>query len=184
MMFTESGLPGVWIIDIEPQEDERGFFARSWCRREFAARGLNPNVVQCNISFNRRKGTVRGMHFQTAPHEEARVVRCTSGSVHDVVIDLRPGSDAYGRWTGTDLTAGNRRMLYVPEGFAHGFQTLEDETEVFYLMSQFFAPAAASGVRWNDPAIAIRWPLPVSVISERDRSYPDLAVRPTGLVRP
>jgi len=177
-------LPGAWAIDIEPREDERGFFARSWCRREFAAHGLNPNVVQCNISFNRRKGTVRGMHFQISPHEEARVVKCTRGSVHDVIIDLRPGSETYRRWAGVDLTADNRRMLYVPEGFAHGFQTLEDDAEVLYLMSQFFAPEAARGVRWNDPAFAIRWPLPASVISERDRSYPDHIFGAKGTGRP
>ncbi len=174
MIFTETALQDAWIIDIEPREDDRGFFARSWCQREFAAHGLNSTLVQCNISFNRRKGTIRGMHFQVAPFEEAKLVRCTRGAIYDVMIDLRPESPTNRRWIGLDLTAGNRRMLYVPEGFAHGFQTLEDDTEVFYQMSQVYSPEHARGVRWNDPAFGIRWPLRDCVISERDRSYPDL----------
>lgn len=186
MIFTETALPGAWIIDMEPLEDTRGFFARAWCQREFVAHGLNPNLVQCNISFNKRKGSVRGMHFQVAPYEEAKIVRCTRGSLYDVMIDLRLDSDTYQRWIGVELTADNRRMVYVSEGFAHGFQTLEDNTEVFYQMSQFFAPECARGVRWDDPAFAIRWPLSDVIISERDRTYPDLipvvkkAVAPWG----
>ncbi len=184
MIFTETALPGAWIIDMEPQEDERGFFARSWCQREFAARGLNPSLVQCNISFTKRKGTIRGMHFQAPPFEEAKLVRCTRGSLYDVMIDLRNDSGTYRRWIGVELTAGNGRMVFVPEGFAHGFQTLEDDTEVLYQMSQFFAPECARGVRWDDPAFDIRWPLPVALVSARDRGFPDLVPAVKGVVTP
>jgi dTDP-4-dehydrorhamnose 3,5-epimerase len=157
-------------------EDERGFFARSFCAREFEARGLDPRVAQCNISFNRRRGTLRGLHFQRSPHAEAKLVRCTHGAVYDVVIDLRPDSPRFLTHFGVELSASNRKMIYVPEGFAHGFQTLEDDTEVFYQMSVPFFPEAAGGVRWNDPAFAIEWPLEVSAISEGDRSHPDFSV--------
>jgi dTDP-4-dehydrorhamnose 3,5-epimerase len=176
VIFTETELRGAFVIELERLEDERGFFARSWCQQEFEAHGLNPKVVQCNISFNRNHGTVRGMHYQEAPYEEARLVRCTSGAIYDVIVDLRPGSSAYLRHVAVSLTAENRKMLYVPEGFAHGFQTLADNTEVLYQMSEFYNPNAARGVRWNDPALGIRWPEPVRVISEKDRSYPDLDV--------
>lgn len=173
MIFIETGLPGAFIIEVERIEDERGFFARSFCSREFEARGLEPRLVQCNVSFNRRQGTLRGLHFQRVPHSEAKLVRCTAGSIHDVIVDLRPDSSAFTRHIAVELTAANRRMLYVPEGFAHGFQTLADGTEVFYQMSEFYAAGPASGVRWNDPAFGIRWPREVTVISRGDREYPD-----------
>ena len=173
MKFRETSLKGAFIIDLEKLEDERGFFARSFCRHEFEAHGLNPNVAQCNVSSNTRKGTLRGMHYQTAPHEEARLVRCTRGAIHDVIIDLRPDSSTFKQWIAEKLTEKNYRMVYVPEGFAHGFLTLEDRTEVFYQMSEFYAPASARGVRWNDPAFGIEWPIAVQVISSRDRGYPD-----------
>jgi dTDP-4-dehydrorhamnose 3,5-epimerase len=167
---------GAVVIEPERLEDERGFFARSFCAREFEARGLDPRVAQCNISFNRRRGTLRGLHFQRSPHAEAKLVRCTHGAVYDVVIDLRPDSPRFLTHFGVELSASNRKMIYVPEGFAHGFQTLEDDTEVFYQMSVPFFPEAAGGVRWNDPAFAIEWPLEVSAISEGDRSHPDFSV--------
>lgn len=173
MIFAETGLAGAFVVDVERREDERGFFARSWCRREFAARGLNPELVQCDISFNIRKGTLRGMHYQIAPCEEAKLVRCTRGALCDVIVDLRPGSATFKQHAREVLTAENRRMLYVPEGFAHGFLTLEDATEVFYQMSEYHAPERARGFRWNDPAFGIPWPAEVEVVSERDRSYPD-----------
>lgn len=173
MIFEETELAGAFIIRPQPIEDERGFFARTFCVREFEAHGLEPRLVQCNISFNRRRGTLRGMHLQRAPHEEAKLVRCTAGGIHDVIVDLRPGSPTRLRHTAVDLTAANRTMLYVPGGFAHGFITLEDDTEVFYQMSEFYAPEAAAGFRWNDPAFGIEWPVEVTVISERDRTYPD-----------
>jgi dTDP-4-dehydrorhamnose 3,5-epimerase len=173
MIFSATALAGAYLIEPERLEDERGFFARTWCVDEFAARGLNPRLVQCSISFNRRKGTLRGMHFQAAPHEEAKLVRCTRGAIYDVIVDLRPDSPTFKRWTAVDLTAENRRMLYVPEGFAHGFQTLEDESEVSYQMSEYYHAASARGVRWDDPAFGIEWPVEERTISARDRHYPD-----------
>jgi dTDP-4-dehydrorhamnose 3,5-epimerase len=173
MIFHETKLPGVFEIHLEPHCDDRGFFARSWCHKEFEEHGLNPRLVQCNVSFNERKGTLRGVHYQAEPHQEAKVVRCTAGAIHEVVIDLRPQSPTFKRWTSAALTATNRHMLYVPEGCAHGFLTLEDETEVFYQMSEFYHPESARGVRWDDPAFQVRWPRAVEVISERDRTYPD-----------
>jgi dTDP-4-dehydrorhamnose 3,5-epimerase len=173
MIFEGTELPGVVAITFELQSDHRGFFARSWCQREFAAHGLNPRLVQCNISFNQHKGTLRGMHYQAAPNAEAKLVRCTRGAIYDVVLDVRPESPTYKQWIAVELDAENRNMLYVPEGCAHGFLTLEDETEVFYQMSEFYAPGAGRGVRWNDPAFQISWPISVKVISERDRDYPD-----------
>jgi dTDP-4-dehydrorhamnose 3,5-epimerase len=173
MIFSGTALKDAWLVDIEKREDERGFFARAWDRREFEARGLNPDLAQCNISFNSREGTLRGMHFQARPHEETKLVRCTRGSLFDAIIDLRPGSPTYKKQLGVVLTADNRRMLYVPEGFAHGFLTLEDATEVFYQISELYAPESQRGVRWNDPAFAIAWPAEPKIISERDRSYPD-----------
>lgn len=175
MKFAETPLAGAFVIDIEPIEDERGFFARTFCRREFEARGLNPDLAQCNISFNRRKGTLRGMHFQVKPREEAKVVWCAAGAIHDVIIDLRPASPTFKRWHDVELKAGTWRMLYIPEGFAHGFQTLADDTVVYYQMSEFYDAGCARGVRWDDPAFGIRWPAPPSVISGRDRGYPGFA---------
>ena len=173
MTFHETKLPGVFEIHLKPKADERGFFARTWCQREFEAHGLNPNIAQCNISFNRDKGTLRGMHYQAEPHGEAKLVRCTRGAIYDVALDLRTGSPSYKKWVGVELTSEKRNMLYIPEGCAHGFLTLADDTEVFYQMSEFYAPDAGRGVRWDDPAFQISWPGKVEVISERDRIYPD-----------
>src|SRR4030042_5331835 len=174
MIFTKSILNDAFVIDIEKKEDDRGFFARSWCRREFEAHGLNPNLAQCNISFNPQKGTLRGMHFQTAPCEEVKIVRCTRGEIYDVIIDLRPGSSTFKEWLGVTVSEEKRNMLYIPKGFAHGFLTLKDNTEVFYQMSEFYSPDHARGVRWNDPAFGILWPGKVQLISDKDRNYPDL----------
>ena len=176
MIFVETRLKGAFVIEPERLEDERGFFARTWCQREFEAYGLNPRLVQCNISFNKEAGTLRGMHYQAAPYEEAKLVRCTQGAIHDVIIDLRPESPTFKQHTAVVLTAQNRKMLYVPEGFAHGFLTLEDHTEVFYQMSEFYAPEYARGVRWNDPVFNIQWPTAVQVISDRDRNYSDFTL--------
>ena len=177
MIFIETTLQGAFIIELDKLEDERGFFARTWCQREFAAHGLNPHLVQCNISFNRQRGTLRGMHYQAAPHEEAKLVRCTRGGIYDVIIDLRAQSPTFKHHIAVTLTAQNYRMLYVPEGYAHGFQTLEDNTEVVYQMSAFYAPDSARGVRWDDPAFGIQWPSAQRIISERDRTYPDFVDR-------
>lgn len=176
VIFTETILEGAFVIELEQRTDERGFFARSWCQREFEAHSLNPRVVQCNVSFNKRRGTIRGMHYQVAPYEEARLVRCTSGAINDVIVDLRPGSRTYLSHVAVLLTHDNGKMVYVPEGFAHGFQTLEDDTEVFYQMSEYYNPEASRGIRWNDPALGIKWTEPLGPISERDLSYPDLEV--------
>lgn len=173
MIFSETKLPGAVVIDIEKRGDQRGFFARGWCQREFEAQGLTARVVQANISVSHAKGTLRGMHYQAAPYEEAKVVRCTRGAIFDVILDLRPASPTYKQWLGVELTAANYRMLYVPEGFAHGFITLMDEAEVTYQVSQFYTPEAERGVRWNDPAFGIEWPVPVTVISEKDSRWPD-----------
>ena len=173
MIFHETRLPGVFEIQVEAKSDERGFFARTWCQREFEEHGLNPKLVQCSVSFNERKGTLRGMHYQTMPRCEAKLVRCTKGAIHDVVLDLRAQSPTFKQSVGLILTPEKRNMVYVPEGCAHGFLTMEDETEVFYQMSEFYCPEAAKGVRWNDPAFQIIWPANVEVISERDRTYPD-----------
>jgi dTDP-4-dehydrorhamnose 3,5-epimerase len=172
MKFSETKLRGVLEIELELKCDERGFFARSWCQKEFESQGLNPGLVQCNISFNTRRGTLRGMHYQAAPYAEAKLVRCTRGAIYDVVIDLRPQSPTFKQWTAAALTDQNRKMVYVPEGCAHGFLTLEDETEVFYQMSEFYNADSARGVRWDDPAFQIAWPEKIQVISERDRTYP------------
>lgn len=173
MIFAPTPLPGAFLITPERIADERGFFARTFCRREFERHGLNPNVAQCNVSFSARRGTLRGMHFQTKPGEEAKLVRCTIGSIFDVIIDLRPGSASFRRHFGVVLDPSEHRMLYVPEGFAHGFLTLEEGTEVVYQMSEFYAADLAAGVRWNDPAFGIEWPFAPAVLSERDRGYPD-----------
>ena len=174
MIFCETKLPGAFIIEVARLEDERGFFGRTFCRNEFAGRGLNPNVAQCNISFNRDAGTLRGMHYQSAPYAEDKLIRCTKGKLYDVIVDLRRKSATFKQWIAVELTEENRLMLYVPKGCAHGFQTLEDNTEVFYQMSEFYHPDFACGVRWNDPAFGIRWPMMEQVIiSERDRNWPD-----------
>jgi dTDP-4-dehydrorhamnose 3,5-epimerase len=174
MIFHETGLSGAYLVELERRIDERGFFARSWCQREFAERGLNSNLVQCNISFNKERGTLRGLHFQLAPYEEAKLVRCTQGAICDVIVDLRRSSPTFRKHYRAQLDAENRLMLFVPEGFAHGFQTIRDASEVFYQMSEFYVPeAAATGVRWNDPAFGIEWPIANPVMSERDRTYPD-----------
>jgi dTDP-4-dehydrorhamnose 3,5-epimerase len=173
MIFHETKLRGVFEVRLDPRSDERGFFARSWCEKEFAAHGLNPRLVQCNVSFNVRKGTLRGVHYQDEPYPEAKLVRCTRGTIYDVAVDLRPQSPTFKRWVAAVLSAENRHMLYIPEGCAHGFLTLTDNTEVFYQMSEFYHPESARGVRWDDPAFQIVWPEKVEVISERDRNYPD-----------
>lgn len=172
MLFTESQLPGAFLIDLERNSDERGFFARAYCAQEFAAKGLGTVLQQCSVSYNTRKGTLRGMHYQSAPHEEHKLVRCTAGAIFDVIVDVRPGSLNYRRWFGTELTAQNRRSLFVPPGFAHGFITLSDDAEVYYMISVPHAPQHARGYRWNDPAFAIEWPLAPKVISARDAGYP------------
>lgn len=172
MIFTETKIKGAFIIEPERLEDERGFFARTWCQREFEARGLNTRLVQCNISFNKKKGTLRGMHYQAKPYEEAKLVRCTLGAIYDVIIDLCPDSPTFKQWVAVELNAENRKMFYIPEGMAHGFQTLADNTEVFYQMSEFYYPDYARGIRWNDPSLGIEWPIKQIIISSRDKSYP------------
>ena len=173
MTFGKTTIPGVFEIRIQAIQDERGFFARSWCQREFDKHGLESSLIQCNISFSTRKGTLRGMHFQAAPFAETKLVRCTQGAIYDVVLDLRPQSPTFKAWIAVMLSAENRNMVYIPKGCAHGFLTLRDETEVFYQMSEAYNADSASGVRWNDPAFGISWPEKVEVISDRDRSYPD-----------
>ena len=174
MIFTPTTLGGAVVIDLERHEDERGFFARTWCVREFEAEGLSTRLVQSSVAFNERRGTLRGMHYQRAPFGEVKLVRCTRGALYDVIVDLRPDSPTYLGWFGVELSAANGRTLYVPEGFAHGYQTLEDGTEALYQMSQFHAPQAAGGARWDDPAFAIEWP-PAErrIMSERDANWPD-----------
>lgn len=172
MIFHPTLLPGVYRLEPEPLRDERGFFARTFCAEEFTEHGLEPRVVQCNVSFNHRRGTLRGMHYQETP-AEAKLVRCTRGQIFDVALDLRPESPTYKRWVGFALSAENRQALYIPPGCAHGFLTLEDDTEVFYQMSEFYSAPHARGVRYDDPAFDIRWPEPVRVIHQRDRTYPD-----------
>jgi dTDP-4-dehydrorhamnose 3,5-epimerase len=172
MKFTETGLVDAVVVDIEAIEDERGFFARGWCRREFEARGLPAVTVQANISFNKQRGTLRGLHWQDPPHAESKLMRCTRGGIFDVAVDLRPRSPTYLQWFGVELTEKNHRMLLVPEGFAHGFQTLEHCTEVFYMVSEFYAPEFERGARYDDPAFRIEWPLDVTEISDKDSSWP------------
>ena len=173
MIFIETQLKGALVIEPERIADERGFFARTWCQKEFASHGLETRLVQCNISDNPKKGTLRGMHFQTAPCEEVKIVRCTRGKIYDVIIDLRPGSATFKKWFGVALNEEKRNMVYIPKGFAHGFITLLDQAEVFYQMSEFYSPDHARGVRWNDPSFGIHWPAEVRLISERDNRYPD-----------
>ena len=173
MLFRETELPGAFVIELQKYEDERGFFARSWCQKEFEARGLNPRMVQCNVSFNKLKGTVRGMHYQVVPCAEAKLVRCTRGAICDVIIDLRPESVTHTQHVSEVLSSDNYKALFIPEGFAHGFQTLKDNCEVFYQMSEFYSPEHQRGLRYNDPAFKINWPINATVISDRDRNYED-----------
>jgi dTDP-4-dehydrorhamnose 3,5-epimerase len=174
VIFTETPLQGAFVVDLEHREDERGFFARSWCQDEFAQHGLDTRLAQCNISFNAHRGTLRGMHYQIEPFPEAKLVRCTMGAIYDVIIDLRPDSVTYKQWYAIELNAENRRALYVPDNFAHGFQTLVDSTEVFYQMSEFFHPECARGIRWNDPQFRVEWPLQEPIVSQKDNNYPYL----------
>ena len=173
MIFTETKLKGAFVIEPERQEDSRGFFARTWCQKEFKEHGLNQSVVQCSISLSRKKGTIRGMHYQAKPFEEEKLVRCTKGTIYDVIIDLRPESQTFTQYVGVILSATNRKMIFVPKGFAHGFQTMEDNTEVFYQITCEYMPEYVRGVRWNDPAFAIEWPIKKPIILARDDSYPD-----------
>jgi dTDP-4-dehydrorhamnose 3,5-epimerase len=175
MIFKETKLGGAFIIDLEKHQDERGFFARTFCRKELEQHGLISDVAQANMSLSQKKGTLRGMHYQRSPFEETKLVRCTQGALYDVIIDLRPDSPTYRQWIGVELTAANTRMLFVPKQFAHGFVTLADDTEVTYMVSQFYSPGSELGIRWNDPAIGIQWPVDVSVISEKDANWPDYA---------
>ncbi len=175
MIFTETPLAGAYVIEPEPYSDSRGRFVRVWCRCEFAANGIDVDPVQANLSINPHRGTLRGLHFQHQPHAEAKLMRCQRGAVFDAIVDLRPQSVTHGRWFGVELSPENGRILYVPEGFAHGFQTLVDDTEVTYLVSNYYTPAAAAGVRYDDSDLAIAWPLPVSRISDQDRSWPSLS---------
>ena len=178
MRFQELNLAGAFVIEPERKEDERGFFARSWCRREFEEHGIHCDWMQCNISFNARRGTLRGLHYQAASWEEAKLLRCTMGAIYDVIVDLRAESATFGKWAALDLTAENRRMLYVPEGFAHGFQTLTDDTEVFYQMSQEYHAKAVRGVRWDDPTLAIVWPhCRERIVSAADQKLADFFLR-------
>ena len=173
MKFTQTKLKGAYTIDVEKREDERGFFARTFCANEFSEQNLENRFVQANMSFNYKKGTLRGMHFQKAPYQEDKLVRCTKGSLYDVIIDLRPESETFKQWIGVELTEENRRALFVPKGFAHGFITLEDNTEINYLVTQFYTPAADSGVRYNDPVFNITWPVEITSVSEKDKNHPD-----------
>ena len=175
MIFTETKLRGAYIIEPEQIEDERGFFARTFCRKEFEAHGLSPNFVQCDIYFNRLKHTLRGLHYQAEPHQEAKLVRCTRGAIWDVIVDLRKeGSNTFGQWFALELTADNHKMMYISEGFAHGLMTLCDDAEVFYQISTFYKPGFGKGIRWDDPSIGIRWPEKPACMSERDRDLPFL----------
>lgn len=180
MLFTETKLKGAFIIDLEQQPDNRGFFARTFCAKEFTAHGLNPTVAQCNLSFNYKKGTLRGMHYQVTPATETKLIRCTHGAIYDVIIDMRPESPTYLSHIGVELSAENRRALYVPEMFAHGFQTLTDDAEVVYQMGDFYAPKYQRGLRYDDPAFEIEWPIPVSEISEKDTNWPLFQSVPSG----
>ncbi|MDQ0417051.1 dTDP-4-dehydrorhamnose 3,5-epimerase [Croceifilum oryzae] len=177
MIFKELELEGAYVIELEPIIDHRGLFARTWCEKEFSAQGLTSNWVQCNISVNKKKGTIRGMHYQAPPYEEVKLVHCVKGAIYDVIVDLRPESATFKKWTSVMLGGENRNSLYIPEGFAHGFQTLEDDTEVFYQMGQYFHPESVRGVRFNDPAFQIQWPDPEhTAISEKDLAYEDFGL--------
>ncbi len=169
----ETKVPGAYIIELERREDHRGFFARSWCQDEFGANGLDPRVAQINVAFTAKKASLRGLHYQLAPHREAKTVRCTRGAIFDVAVDLRPDSPAFKQWVGVELSADNHRLLYIPEGCAHGYQTLADDSEIEYLTTASYASESARGIRFDDPAFGIAWPLPVGIISDADRSWPD-----------
>jgi len=184
MRFTETSLCGAWLIDLEPVRDHRGFFARTFCMRELAEHGLETSFVQHSTSHSAVKGTLRGMHFQRAPHSEVKVVRCLKGAIWDVIIDLRADSPTYRRWQGFELTDENHRQLYIPAGLAHGFQTLRDDVEVGYLISAYYTPAAGNGIRYDDPAFGIDWPLPIASISEADKKWPDFSDRSIVNSRP
>jgi len=173
MRFTPAPLPDAWIVELDKIEDPRGYFARTWCAREFQEHGLGDTLVQCSTSFNVRRGTLRGLHYQAAPHAETKLVRCTRGAIFDVIADVRPASPTFLRWFGLELTEANGRMLYIPKGFAHGFQTLVDDSEIFYQMDEYWEPAAGRGIRWDDPLLGVEWPLEPTVISDKDRLYPD-----------
>lgn len=174
MIFIATRLDGVFVVELEKHQDERGYFARIFCQREFAAQGLSTNFAQANTSLSSYKGTLRGMHYQTEPHAETKLVRCLRGAVFDVIIDLRPESESYCQWFGVELTADSGKMLYVPEGFAHGYQTLQDNSELFYLVSQFYTPQAEQGIRWNDVRFGISWPQEKDILlSDKDRAWPD-----------
>ncbi len=177
MKFRQTPLEGAFVIEIETLKDQRGLFGRAFCQKEFQEHGLIDKVVQANVSFNKAKGTLRGMHFQKAPHQETKLVRCTRGALFDVVVDLRPESPTYMQWFGEQLTADNYKMLFVPRDFAHGFITLTDNTEATYLVSEFYTPGAEGGIRWNDPAVGIQWPIEVAEISEKDASWPDFGAK-------
>lgn len=176
MKFFETPLSGVYLIELEKIRDDRGYFARSWCKEEFEANGLNPNMLQMNVGFSYRRGTLRGMHFQAAPYAEVKLVRCDRGALYDVIVDLRPDSATYCQWFGMELTGEGGTMVYAPEGCAHGYQTLTDSTQLSYMTTQVYQRDYARGVRYDDPAFNIRWPLEVAVISEADRKWPDVAV--------
>jgi dTDP-4-dehydrorhamnose 3,5-epimerase len=175
MKFSATTLPGVWLIDPDPREDERGFLARTYCEREFGERGLNTCWPQCNLTLTKKRGTIRGLHFQAEPKPEIKLVRCAVGAIYDVLVDARRDLPTFGRWESFELSGENRRILYVPGGLAHGFQTLADHCEVFYQMSEFYFPELARGLRWNDPQVGIRWPIPNPTMSERDNHLPLLA---------
>lgn len=176
MLFSETKLKGAYLIEIQRLEDDRGFFGRTFCQNELGKVGLNNNVAQANVSYNKKKGTLRGMHYQTAPYGETKLLRCTRGAIYDVIIDVRPDSPTYKQWIAAELSEDNYKMLYVPENFAHGFLTLQDNTEVIYQVSQFYTPGAERGIRYDDPAFSIEWPLDVRVISGKDASWPDYSL--------
>jgi dTDP-4-dehydrorhamnose 3,5-epimerase len=184
MIFTETKLKGAFIIDVERREDERGFFGRAWCKKEFEEHGLNSNAVQANVSFNKNLGTLRGMHYQAAPFSESKTVRCTSGSIFDVIVDLRADSPTFKQWIGAELTGKSFRMMYVPEGFAHGFITLEDNTSVYYLVTQYYSPGAEAGLKFDDPAFNITWPIPPILLSDKDKMHPPFVDKSLNKVLP
>ncbi len=172
MLFTETIIPGVFVIELEKREDARGYFARAWCQKEFAAQGL-PKFVQTNMSLCRQKGTIRGLHYQVAPHGEAKYMRCIAGAIFDVVVDIRPASPSYMKWFGIELTAANKKAIFVPEGLPHAYQALTDDAEVIYSASCFYTPGAERGLRWNDPAFSIEWPIREAIVSDKDAKWPD-----------
>ena len=177
MIFTETRIKGAFIIEPQKHQDERGFFARVWCQKEFSNNGLCDYVAQVNASYNKSKGTLRGMHYQQVPYGEIKLVRCTAGAIYDVIIDLRPESATYRQWLGVELTSSNQKMLYIPENFAHGYQTLEDDSEITYQVSEFYTPHAEAGIRYDDPMFSIRWPIGITAISEKDLNWPDFTVK-------